>query len=52
MYYPFLLGDCHDTAGRKDRCVTGAIYNYTMQLSMSYNDSILESKCEYLYIIG
>lgn len=24
--------DCHDSAGRKHRCVTGAIYNYTMQL--------------------
>ncbi|KAF5200544.1 Endonuclease, partial [Thalictrum thalictroides] len=30
--------DCHDTAGRKDRCVTGAIYNYTMQL-MTYKSS-------------
>ncbi|XP_015887054.1 endonuclease 4 isoform X1 [Ziziphus jujuba] len=36
--------DCHDTAGRKDRCVTGAIYNYTMQLTTSYHDSVLESK--------
>ncbi|KAK4399066.1 Endonuclease 1 [Sesamum angolense] len=25
-------GDCHDSAGRKHRCVTGAIYNYTAQL--------------------
>ncbi|KAL0305804.1 UNVERIFIED_CONTAM: Endonuclease 1 [Sesamum radiatum] len=24
--------DCHDSAGRKHRCVTGAIYNYTAQL--------------------
>ncbi|PKI77589.1 hypothetical protein CRG98_002043 [Punica granatum] len=24
--------DCHDLAGNKDRCVTGAIYNYTKQL--------------------
>ncbi|KAL5579336.1 hypothetical protein UlMin_011778 [Ulmus minor] len=35
--------DCHDSAGRKDRCVTGAINNYTMQLS-TYQDSLLESK--------
>ncbi|KAH7545933.1 hypothetical protein FEM48_Zijuj01G0146700 [Ziziphus jujuba var. spinosa] len=46
------IGDCHDTAGRKDRCVTGAIYNYTMQLTTSYHDSVLESKCEYLCIMG
>ncbi|KAL9234103.1 hypothetical protein vseg_009010 [Gypsophila vaccaria] len=24
--------DCHDSSGRKNRCVTGAIYNYTQQL--------------------
>ncbi|XP_027348710.1 endonuclease 4-like isoform X2 [Abrus precatorius] len=24
--------DCHDSSGHKHRCVTGAIYNYTMQL--------------------
>ncbi|KNA06084.1 hypothetical protein SOVF_184390 [Spinacia oleracea] len=24
--------DCHDSVGRKSRCVTGAIYNYTQQL--------------------
>ncbi|PIA46203.1 hypothetical protein AQUCO_01500014v1 [Aquilegia coerulea] len=35
--------DCHDTAGRKDRCVTGAIYNYTMQL-MTYKGSASEQK--------
>ncbi|KAJ7968878.1 Endonuclease [Quillaja saponaria] len=29
--------DCHDSAGDKDRCVTGAIYNYTMQLDAAYN---------------
>lgn len=28
--------DCHDSAGRKDRCVTGAIYNYTMQLTSTF----------------
>lgn len=30
--------DCHDSVGRKDRCVTGAIYNYTMQLVSGYHD--------------
>ncbi|POO03671.1 S1/P1 nuclease [Trema orientale] len=35
--------DCHDTAGNKDRCVTGAIYNYTKQLS-GYQDPIVKSK--------
>ncbi|XP_028767640.1 endonuclease 4-like [Neltuma alba] len=28
--------DCHDSYGHKDRCVTGAIYNYTMQLKSAY----------------
>ncbi|CAA2984677.1 endonuclease 4-like [Olea europaea var. sylvestris] len=27
--------DCHDSHGHKDRCVTGAIYNYTKQLESS-----------------
>ncbi|CAL5344910.1 unnamed protein product [Camellia sinensis] len=40
-----LAWDCHDTAGHKNRCVTGAIYNYTMQL-MSYSDSNSEMKCK------
>ncbi|XP_041990683.1 endonuclease 4-like [Salvia splendens] len=31
--------DCHDSAGRKDRCVTGAIYNYTEQLMSEHDDS-------------
>ncbi|KAJ9566385.1 hypothetical protein OSB04_002351 [Centaurea solstitialis] len=31
--------DCHDSSGVKDRCVTGAIYNYTEQLVMGYNTS-------------
>ncbi|XP_071689650.1 endonuclease 4-like [Rutidosis leptorrhynchoides] len=30
--------DCHDSSGVKDRCVTGAIYNYTEQL-VTYNAS-------------
>ncbi|KAL8460334.1 hypothetical protein ACS0TY_032033 [Phlomoides rotata] len=38
--------DCHDTVGRKDRCVTGAIYNYTMQLMPVHNDLGL-SKMKY-----
>lgn len=37
--------DCHDSAGHKDRCVTGAIYNYTMQLTTAYYDS--NSKMKY-----
>ncbi|KAJ4703394.1 Endonuclease [Melia azedarach] len=35
--------DCHDSAGHKDRCVTGAIYNYSMQLS-AYQDSVSDVK--------
>ncbi|KAM1033310.1 hypothetical protein TB2_036314 [Malus domestica] len=35
--------DCHDSAGHKDRCVTAAIYNYSMQLSSGYHESISES---------
>lgn len=34
----YLSGDCHDTVGRKDRCVTGAIYNYTEQLLLGVHD--------------
>ncbi|KAK3028520.1 hypothetical protein RJ639_038588 [Escallonia herrerae] len=37
--------DCHDSSGQKDRCVTGAIYNYTMQLMSGYSD--LDSKMKY-----
>lgn len=36
--------DCHDSVGRKDRCVTGAIYNYTMQLKSGYQDSVSVAK--------
>ncbi|PPR89067.1 hypothetical protein GOBAR_AA31622 [Gossypium barbadense] len=28
--------DCHDAAGHKDHCVTGAIFNYTKQLFSAY----------------
>ncbi|XP_012837673.1 PREDICTED: endonuclease 4-like [Erythranthe guttata] len=31
--------DCHDSVGRKYRCVTGAIYNYTMQLMTESRDT-------------
>lgn len=37
--------DCHDSAGRKDRCVTGAIFNYTSQLTSAYQNS--NSKSNY-----
>ncbi|KAL6573939.1 hypothetical protein OROHE_001481 [Orobanche hederae] len=33
--------DCHDSYGRKDRCATGAIYNYTMQLMPQRDDTNL-----------
>ncbi|KAI4299308.1 hypothetical protein L6164_032777 [Bauhinia variegata] len=36
--------DCHDSYGHKDRCVTGAIYNYTMQLKSAYADTKSELK--------
>lgn len=36
--------DCHDTAGHKDVCVTGAIYNYTNQLVSTYYDPSSEVK--------
>ncbi|KAJ0082834.1 hypothetical protein Patl1_10855 [Pistacia atlantica] len=36
--------DCHDSGGHKDRCVTGAINNYTMQLKSFYQDSVSEAK--------
>lgn len=34
--------DCHDSAGHKNRCVTGAIYNYTMQLASAYQNTNLK----------
>ncbi|XP_044496226.1 endonuclease 4-like [Mangifera indica] len=36
--------DCHDSGGHMDRCVTGAIFNYTMQLKSFYLDSVSEAK--------
>ncbi|KAF6163200.1 hypothetical protein GIB67_025064 [Kingdonia uniflora] len=35
--------DCHDSHGHKDRCVTAAIYNYSMQLT-TYRESVSEWK--------
>ncbi|WCJ26961.1 endonuclease 4 [Euphorbia peplus] len=31
--------DCHDSSGRQDRCATGAIFNYTNQLTSVYQNS-------------
>lgn len=36
--------DCHDSSGRKNRCVTGAIYNYTLQLTSACHNSVSESR--------
>lgn len=36
--------DCHDSAGRKNRCVTGAINNYTLQLTSACRNPALESR--------
>ncbi|KAJ8761652.1 hypothetical protein K2173_004428 [Erythroxylum novogranatense] len=36
--------DCHDSSGHKDRCVTGAILNYTAQLTSTNQDFVLELK--------
>ncbi|KAJ4982376.1 hypothetical protein NE237_033213 [Protea cynaroides] len=35
--------DCHDSSGRKDRCVTGAVYNYSEQL-ITYQDTVSKLK--------
>ncbi|MBA0807851.1 hypothetical protein Gohar_023628, partial [Gossypium harknessii] len=37
--------DCHDTAGHKDRCVTGAIFNYTKQLFSAYQGYSPQLSC-------
>ncbi|KAK9152611.1 hypothetical protein Sjap_000091 [Stephania japonica] len=50
--------DCHDTVGRKDRCVTGAIYNYSMQLLdyhqpfSEYADNLTEALLFLSHFIG
>lgn len=40
-----LTGDCHDSYGKKDRCVSGAIYNYSKQLE-AYQRPESEQKCK------
>lgn len=40
-------GDCKDEDGIKDRCVAGAINNYTTQL-LSYGNSNSKSQCKNL----
>ena len=39
-------GDCHDTHKNQDRCVTGAIFNYTMQLMSASENSDTIVHCE------
>lgn len=46
-----LVGDCHDTVGRKDRCVAGAIYNYTEQLTSGYKNSIFKGECKHINLL-
>ncbi|XP_061367685.1 endonuclease 4-like isoform X1 [Gastrolobium bilobum] len=41
-YLMVLIGDCHDSYGHKHRCVTGAIYNYTIQLKSADADTSSE----------
>lgn len=43
----FLTGDCHDNYRHKGRCVTAAIYNYTMQLESAYKEITSEIKCKH-----
>ena len=43
----FVIGDCHDFRGHKDICVTGAIYNYTKQLTSGYHNSGSEIRCKH-----
>lgn len=43
----FSIGDCHDSGGHEDICVTGAIYNYTMQLSSAYQITNLKLQCKH-----
>ncbi|CAJ2678447.1 unnamed protein product [Trifolium pratense] len=44
QFFAILIGDCHDSYGHKDRCVTGAIHNYTMQLRLANADASSELK--------
>lgn len=50
--YFYLSGDCHDSVGRKDRCVTGAIYNYTEQLLLGVHDLNSEMNSKPHSLIG
>lgn len=43
----FMIGDCHDTHGHKGRCVTAAIYNYTMQLESAHKEITSEIRCKH-----
>ncbi|MBA0866530.1 hypothetical protein Goshw_021926, partial [Gossypium schwendimanii] len=43
-----LIGDCHDTAGHKDHCVTGAIFNYTKQLFSAYQGYSPQLSCKFV----
>lgn len=47
--YMFCLceGDCHDARKHQDRCVTGAILNYTMQLMSASENSQSIVHCEW-----
>ncbi|XP_052476629.1 endonuclease 4 isoform X1 [Gossypium raimondii] len=39
--------DCYDSAGRRNNCVTGAIFNYTKQLFSAYQGYNPNLKCKY-----
>ena len=51
MVSGFGIGDCHDSARNKDRCVAGAIFNYTNQLTSYYQNSNSEINCKHCFII-
>ncbi|KAK7319620.1 hypothetical protein RJT34_04343 [Clitoria ternatea] len=45
--------DCHDSSGHKHRCVTGAIYNYTIQLVKSAEaDNLTEALMFLVHFVG
>ena len=52
MLLTSFIGDCHDSAGHKDMCVTGAINNYTMQLASAYQETNLKLQCKFLKSLG
>lgn len=51
-FLTLLVGDCHNSAGQKNMCVTGAINNYTMQLMSADKDFNTESKCKFPILRG